>query len=60
MSDTCVWTLDEDDVSTCSNCDMQLVWEDYGNPQENGYKFCPGCGAKIETFVVKKPSWEEE
>lgn len=60
MMDNCQWSIstmvaDGSKVSTCSNCGLQLVWVIY-TPKANGYKFCPGCGAKIQEFVYQNES----
>lgn len=34
-------------IWTCSNCKDSIVMYD-GTPMENGYKYCPLCGAKME------------
>lgn len=46
------WNMDEDAVGdpivwTCSNCKDSIIMYD-GTPMENGYKYCPQCGAKME------------
>lgn len=46
------WDMEEDAVGdpiiwTCSNCKESIVMYD-GTPMENGYKYCPMCGARIE------------
>jgi predicted RNA-binding Zn-ribbon protein involved in translation (DUF1610 family) len=49
---TCVWRVEDGEyggVHECSNCHMELVFDDAG-AEESGYKFCPGCGAKIVKF----------
>ena len=45
------WDMEEDAVGspivwTCSNCKDSIIMYD-GTPMENGYKYCPYCGAKI-------------
>lgn len=45
------WDMEEDAVGspivwTCSNCKDSIIMYD-GTPMENGYKYCPHCGAKI-------------
>lgn len=56
----CKWVFsslvsDGSKVSTCSNCNMQLVWVVYA-PKGSGYNYCPGCGAKIQEFVYQNES----
>lgn len=46
------WDMEEDAVGdsiiwTCSNCKDSIIMYD-GTPMENGYKYCPQCGAKME------------
>lgn len=46
------WDMEEDAVGdpiiwTCSNCKESIVMYD-GTPMENGYKYCPHCGARLE------------
>ena len=46
------WDMEEDAfgdpiIWTCSNCKESIVMYD-GTPMENGYKYCPQCGAKME------------
>lgn len=46
------WDMEEDAVGdpiiwTCSNCKESIVMYD-GTPMENGYKYCPMCGARME------------
>lgn len=45
------WDMGEDAVGdpivwTCSNCKDSIIMYD-GTPMENGYKYCPHCGARI-------------
>ena len=46
------WDMEEDAVGdpivwTCSNCKDSIIMYD-GTPMENGYKYCPMCGARME------------
>lgn len=46
------WDMEEDAVGdpiiwTCSNCKESIVMYD-GAPMENGYKYCPHCGVRLE------------
>lgn len=46
------WDMEKDAVGdpiiwTCSNCKDSIVMYD-GAPMENGYKYCPHCGARME------------
>jgi DNA-directed RNA polymerase subunit RPC12/RpoP len=53
----CVFNMTEEFdqplISQCSNCGNELVWDSSGGPEESGYKYCPGCGAKIVRFFSK-------
>ena len=45
------WDMEEDAVGdpivwTCPNCKDSIIMYD-GTPMENGYKYCPYCGARI-------------
>lgn len=35
---------------TCENCKSEWVCE-CGTPEENSYKYCPNCGAKITEYI---------
>ena len=46
------WDMEEDAVGdsivwTCSNCKDSIIMYD-GTPMENGYKYCPMCGFRME------------
>lgn len=46
------WDMEEDAVGdpivwTCSNCKDSIIMYD-GATMENGYKYCPYCGARME------------
>lgn len=43
---------DGDEVYRCSECGEEYVLID-GTPKENGYHFCPNCGAKMVESEVK-------
>lgn len=38
--------FDGDVAYRCSECD-ELFWIESGTPKDNGYNFCPKCGAKM-------------
>ena len=50
------WILDDDDANSwkCSECGNLLLIND-GTPCENGWYFCPHCGAKLKEQAV---TWE--
>lgn len=39
--------FDGDVAYRCSACN-ELFWIESGTPKDNGYNFCPNCGAKME------------
>jgi DNA-directed RNA polymerase subunit RPC12/RpoP len=41
------WECGEENSWFCSECDEEFYLED-GTPQENGYRFCPNCGAIMD------------
>ena len=41
------WECGEENSWWCSVCDEEFYLED-GTPQENGYRFCPNCGARMD------------
>ena len=41
------WECGEENSWFCSECDEEFYLED-GTPQENGYRFCPNCGARMD------------
>ncbi len=57
---TTIWTYDEyDEAWECQNC--KIYWQlNDGTPQENGVKFCPGCGQEISEFITAEEEQEEE
>lgn len=44
---TCSWSADEDGTWE-TECDELFQFTTDG-PKENGFKFCPYCGARLET-----------
>lgn len=48
------WILDDEDTNSweCSECGDLLQIND-GTPHENGWYFCPHCGAKLKEQAVK-------
>ena len=45
-----IWECGEENSWFCSECDEEFYLED-GTPQENGYHFCPNCGARMDEEV---------
>lgn len=46
----------------CKECDLTWTFNE-GGPEENGVKYCPGCGRKIAEYVPYKDpldEWVEE
>lgn len=41
------WECGEENAWWCSVCDEELYLED-GTPQENEYRYCPNCGARMD------------
>lgn len=41
------WEDYEENTWQCSECGEQFYLED-GTPQENEYRYCPNCGAKMD------------
>ncbi len=42
----CIWECD-DDSSYSTDCGYEFMLNE-GNPEENGMKFCPFCGRKLD------------
>ena len=51
------WIEDEDmygdPIYRCSNCDEHFILEE-GTPTDNGYFYCPNCGAKMGEQALKE------
>ena len=47
--DTCTWTHDDDEGSWDAECGERWSITE-GTPEENNFRFCPGCGRKVETI----------
>ena len=47
LSRSCRWKTDGDTCSWDTSCDNKYQFM-YDGPKENDYKFCPGCGGRIE------------
>lgn len=41
------WECGEENSWWCSVCDEEFYLED-GTPQENEYRYCPNCGARMD------------
>jgi len=48
----CKWQLDPIDCVYETGCGESWVFPD-GNAEENGVKFCPGCGHPVELTVTE-------
>lgn len=56
MYPTCEWHEDPDGVwSTGCGTAFEFLT---GGPEENGFKFCPYCGAEIRAFKVEEEESE--
>ena len=51
---TCSFVLSADDYGTwqCSECGCEWIFVEDG-PEENGMRYCPGCGARIATIKIR-------
>lgn len=51
------WIEDEDmygdPIYRCSACNERFVLEE-GTPADNGYSYCPNCGAKMDEQALKE------
>ena len=51
------WVEDEDmygdPIYRCSVCNERFVLEE-GTPTDNGYSYCPNCGAKMDEQALKE------
>lgn len=48
------WKVEEEWDNTkyvCSHCKEPFCFE-YGSAEDNGYKYCPNCGAKMDEGVI--------
>lgn len=45
----CTWTHDDDEGSWDAECGERWSITE-GTPEENNFRFCPGCGRKVETI----------
>ena len=52
---TCDWS-DDEDGNWSTDCG-QMFWFDTGGPKENGFRFCPYCGASLRAETQEE---EEE
>ena len=49
--DTCTWTHDDDEGSWDAECGERWSITE-GTPEENNFRFCPGCGRKVKTIFA--------
>jgi hypothetical protein len=56
---TCAWTQDEEG-DWMASCGLCWLFED-GGPEENGLRYCPGCGKKatFKEFGYNEPPESE-
>lgn len=54
--DVCFWEEVDDGECYESFCNKKEFQFNDGNPQDNGFEFCPYCGKKL---IVKKPIFDE-
>jgi len=54
--DVCFWEEVDDGDCYESSCNKKGFQFNDGNPQDNGFEFCPYCGKKL---IVKKPIFDE-
>ena len=47
----CTWTHDDDEGSWDAECGERWVITN-GTPEENNFRFCPGCGRTVKTIFV--------
>ena len=48
---TCTWTHDDDEGSWDAECGERWSITE-GTPEENNFRFCPGCGRTVKTIFV--------
>jgi len=61
MPESCVWTYDEDVDkwdAACGELNSYMIL--VGNPTDNGMKFCPFCGTRIEEVWPNPRIYREE
>ena len=51
MNETCTWTHDDDEGSWDAECGERWSITE-GTPEENNFRFCPGCGRTVKTIFV--------
>jgi len=47
----CTWTHDNDEGSWDAECGERWSITE-GTPEENNFRFCPGCGRTVKTIFV--------
>lgn len=47
----CTWTHDDDEGSWDADCGERWSITE-GTPEENNFRFCPGCGRTVKTIFV--------
>ena len=56
---TCTWTHDDDEGSWDAECGERWVITN-GTPEENNFRFCPGCGKTIKTIYSNRREVNDE
>ena len=60
QSSLCGWGLDDAEWNAYSTgCGQMFVFNDEG-PAQNGFKFCPYCGAEIHEHVTNEPEVDDD
>jgi hypothetical protein len=53
--EVCEWECDEDDYSWASSCGEKYCFTE-GGPEDNGHKFCHGCGHELKIAAPTEPA----
>lgn len=56
---TCTWTHDDDEGSWDAECGERWSITE-GTPEENNFRFCPGCGKTIKTIYSNRTEVNDE
>ena len=55
----CTWTHDNDEGSWDAECGERWSITE-GTPEENNFRFCPGCGRLVKTILPASAKWSGE